>query len=112
MPGSYVRLSVVDDGVGMSDATLTHVAEPFFTTKDVGKGTGLGLSMVKSFADQSGGGFAIESTVGVGTTATLWLPSVTGRCTGAAGGSGGRGRAATSRTDPDRLMTTNWCAIR
>ena len=58
----------------MTKATLARVGEPFFTTKDVGKGTGLGLSMVKGFADQSGGGFAIESTVGVGTTATLWLP--------------------------------------
>jgi PAS domain S-box-containing protein len=74
--GTYVRLSVGDDGTGMSSATLARVGEPFFTTKDVGKGTGLGLPMVKGFADQSGGAFAIESVVGVGTTATLWLPIV------------------------------------
>jgi PAS domain S-box-containing protein len=75
-PGIYVRLSVGDDGTGMSGATLARVGEPFFTTKDVGKGTGLGLPMVKGFADQSGGAFAIESEVGEGTTATLWLPIV------------------------------------
>jgi PAS domain S-box-containing protein len=74
--GTYVRLSVIDDGTGMSGATMARAGEPFFTTKDVGKGTGLGLSMVKGFADQSGGGFAIESEVEAGTTATLWLPSV------------------------------------
>lgn len=75
-PGIYMRLSVGDDGTGMSGATLARVGEPFFTTKDVGKGTGLGLPMVKGFADQSGGAFAIESEVGEGTTATLWLPIV------------------------------------
>ncbi len=60
----------------MSAAVLARVGEPFFTTKDVGKGTGLGLSMVKGFADQAGGALLIESAVGAGTTATLWLPSV------------------------------------
>lgn len=72
--GIYVRLSVADDGIGMSSAVLARAGEPFFTTKDVGKGTGLGLPMVKAFADHSGGGFAIESSAGAGTTAMLWLP--------------------------------------
>jgi CheY-like chemotaxis protein len=58
----------------MTKATLARLGEPFFTTKDVGKGTGLGLSMVQCFADQSAGGFVVESTVGMGTRATLWLP--------------------------------------
>jgi hypothetical protein len=76
--GAYVRLSIVDTGTGMSNATLARVGEPFFTTRDVGKGTGLGLSMVKGFAEQSGGGFLLESIVGFGTTARLWMPSVAG----------------------------------
>jgi CheY-like chemotaxis protein len=74
--GVYVRISVNDDGTGMTSATLARIGEPFFTTKDVGKGTGLGLSMVKGFAEQSGGGLVIESATGAGTTATLWLPGV------------------------------------
>jgi CheY-like chemotaxis protein len=48
--------------------------EPFFTTKDVGKGTGLGLSMVYGFAKQSGGVFRMDSKLGVGTRAEIWLP--------------------------------------
>ncbi|HEY4043503.1 MAG TPA: ATP-binding protein [Rhodopila sp.] len=78
LPGEYVRLSVTDSGVGMSRDTLARLGEPFFTTKDVGKGTGLGLSMVKGFADQSGGAFNIDSAIGAGTTAALWLPVVAG----------------------------------
>ncbi|HEX2942105.1 MAG TPA: ATP-binding protein [Rhodopila sp.] len=72
--GAYIRLSVSDTGIGMNAATLARIGEPFFTTKGVGKGTGLGLSMVKGFAEQSGGGFGIESEPGRGTVATIWLP--------------------------------------
>ena len=74
-PGSYVRVAVSDTGCGMDDTTLAHAAEPFFTTKGVGKGTGLGLSMVHGLAVQSGGTFTLDSRVGVGTTATLYLPA-------------------------------------
>ena len=74
-PGTYVAISVADTGVGMSDLTLARASEPFFTTKPVGKGTGLGLAMARGFAQQSGGGFSIASTVGVGTTVTLWFPA-------------------------------------
>jgi signal transduction histidine kinase len=73
-PGAYVRLSVEDTGAGMDAATLARAVEPFFSTKGVGKGTGLGLSMVHGLASQSGGAFRLESQVGVGTKAELWLP--------------------------------------
>jgi PAS domain S-box-containing protein len=73
-PGRYVRLSVTDNGAGMDAATLARAADPFFTTKGIGKGTGLGLSMVHGFAQQIGGALQMESEVGRGTSAHIWLP--------------------------------------
>ena len=73
-PGRYVRLSAADTGTGMDAETLARAAEPFFTTKPEGKGTGLGLAMAREFAEQAGGGFALASEPGRGTTVTLWLP--------------------------------------
>ena len=73
-PGAYVRLEVVDTGLGMDEATLARATEPFFTTKGPGKGTGLGLSMVQGLAVQSGGAMSVTSEPGRGTTIALWLP--------------------------------------
>ncbi|MBY6261185.1 response regulator [Azospirillum sp. 412522] len=75
-PGTYVAIRVEDTGTGIDPAVLPHVFEPFFTTKPVDKGSGLGLSMVHGMATQSGGGVHIDSTPGVGTAITLYLPSV------------------------------------
>jgi PAS domain S-box-containing protein len=72
--GDYVRIEVRDTGTGIEPEVLEKVMDPFFTTKAVGKGSGLGLSMVYGFAKQSNGAFLIESEVGEGTTAELWLP--------------------------------------
>ena len=78
LPGSYVRLSIRDEGEGMDAATLARAVEPFFTTKGVGKGTGLGLPMVHGMAEQIGGRFALKSEAGRGTEAVLWLPVAQG----------------------------------
>lgn len=72
--GAYVRLDVVDTGVGMDDATRARATEPFFTTKPAGAGTGLGLSMVYGLAKQQRGFVDIESAPGAGTTVTLYFP--------------------------------------
>ncbi len=76
-PRRYVCLSVRDDGAGMDAETLGRAREPFFTTKGVGKGTGLGLSMVHGLAEQSGGQLILNSTLGKGTCAEIWLPVAT-----------------------------------
>jgi len=73
-PGSYVVASVTDTGCGMPPEVVAQALQPFFTTRDVGQGSGLGLSMAYGFVKQSGGGIAIESEVGRGTTVRLCLP--------------------------------------
>ena len=70
----HVLITVADSGTGITPEDLERVMDPFFTTKEVGKGSGLGLSMVYGFAQQSDGAFRIESEVGKGTRAELWLP--------------------------------------
>ena len=73
-PGAYLRLQIIDTGVGMDADTLRKAIEPFFSTKAAGKGTGLGLSMTHGLAMQLGGALSLGSELGKGTTATLWLP--------------------------------------
>ncbi|MBI1684266.1 response regulator [Caulobacter hibisci] len=73
-PGDFLRLSVIDTGVGMDAATLARAVEPFFSTKGAGHGTGLGLSMVHGLAEQLGGKLRLESRPGQGARVDLWLP--------------------------------------
>jgi len=73
-PGEYVRLSVTDNGMGMSLEQQEHIFEPFYTTKELGKGTGLGLSMAYSFVDRSQGYIDVNSSPEKGTTFNLYLP--------------------------------------
>ena len=72
--GSFVRLSVADEGSGMTDAVRSKIFEPFFTTKDVGKGTGMGLATVYGIVKQHQGWIEVESKVGVGSTFKVFLP--------------------------------------
>jgi PAS domain S-box-containing protein len=73
--GSFAEVTVTDTGVGMDAATLTHIYEPFFTTKR--EGTGLGLATVYGIVQQHGGFLDVTSAPGVGTTFRVFLPLTT-----------------------------------
>jgi PAS domain S-box-containing protein len=72
--GRFIAISVKDIGTGIPPEKLTAIFEPFYTTKEVGKGTGLGLSQALGFAKQSGGEIVAASTLGEGSTFTIYLP--------------------------------------
>jgi len=73
-PGNYIVLTVRDTGMGMTEEVKQRIFEPFYTTKAHDVGSGLGLAMVYSFVQRSGGVIRVDSTPGMGTTFTLWLP--------------------------------------
>jgi PAS domain S-box-containing protein len=73
-PGEWLCLTVADTGTGINAAHLPHIFEPFFTTKGPGMGTGLGLSQVYGIVKQHGGAIDVTSTLGEGTTFTIYLP--------------------------------------
>ncbi|HHS12953.1 MAG TPA: response regulator, partial [bacterium] len=73
-PGEYVRLTVRDTGVGMSDEVIKQIYDPFFTTKKAGKGTGLGLSVVYGIVKQHKGWIHVTSQVGKGSVFQICLP--------------------------------------
>jgi two-component system cell cycle sensor histidine kinase PleC len=73
-----LEFAVADNGIGIAPEALAHVTEPFRQADGIaGKfgGTGLGLSISKRLAELHGGALRIESTLGVGTVATVWLPT-------------------------------------
>ena len=73
VPGDYVTVTVIDDGIGMDEATQSRVFDPFFTSRPE-TGSGLGMSQVYGMVKSAGGGIAIESSPGQGTSVELYFP--------------------------------------
>ena len=74
-PGLYVRLTVRDNGCGISAENLKRIYEPFFTTREVGQGTGLGLAVVHGIIRDHDGAILVESEAGQGTEFQVLLPA-------------------------------------
>ncbi len=72
--GSYFLLRVSDNGEGIRPEDLPYVFEPFFTTKESELGSGFGLATVYSAVDEGGGGIDVSSTLGQGSTFSIYLP--------------------------------------
>lgn len=69
-----IRVTIADTGIGIAEADLEKIFEPFFSTKEPGKGTGLGLSICRNIIRAHGGEIEAESCRGAGTTLIITLP--------------------------------------
>ena len=74
--GPHIRLTIQDNGSGMSPDVLERMFDPFFTTKPIGEGSGMGLAVVHGIVTNHGGALMIDSLGGKGTKIEVYLPKI------------------------------------
>jgi len=72
--GDYMKLTVSDTGIGISNDIVVSIFEPYFTTKNPGEGTGMGLAIIYGIVKQYGGDIIVESEVAHGSSFEVYLP--------------------------------------
>lgn len=72
--GDWVELSITDTGSGITPDIITHIFEPFYTTKEMSRGTGMGLAVVDGVVKSVGGHIIVQSEIAKGTTFRLLFP--------------------------------------
>ncbi|MCC7011006.1 MAG: PAS domain-containing protein [Planctomycetes bacterium] len=102
----WIQMSVIDQGVGMSSATLAHLFEPFFTTKPMGRGTGIGLALSRDIVRHHGGQILVASEVGRGTRVDVYWPR-----TEAGAAQESRGGQAPARGDETLLLVEDEASL-
>ncbi|MEW6380964.1 MAG: ATP-binding protein [bacterium] len=112
--GPYVMLAVADSGIGMDEETLSHVFEPFYTTKKQGKERGLGLATVYGIIEQCGGHISISSRLAEGTTIKIYLPVIqeSKTCRTGTGGLAGLGQQAARKGMETLLLVEDEESVR
>ncbi len=74
----FIELSVSDTGQGIGPDIISHIFDPYFTTKEQGKGTGMGLAIIYGIVKDYGGTITVDTQLGKGTTFHVYLPQRTG----------------------------------
>jgi len=72
--GKFIKISVIDTGIGITNENKKHIFEPFFTTKNSGRGTGLGLAAAQGAIKNHNGYITVEDAPGMGTEFSILLP--------------------------------------
>jgi two-component system cell cycle sensor histidine kinase/response regulator CckA len=110
--GRYALISVSDTGTGMEHGVLARLFDPFYSTKERGKGTGLGLSLVYGMVANCDGVIDVESTVGVGTNFSIYLPIVAADSGAETAGAVGASAVAPAQRIPTILVVDDDAHVR
>jgi signal transduction histidine kinase len=77
--GRWLKISIADTGIGITEESKKRIFEPFFTTKKIGEGTGLGLTICEKIVKEHSGRLEVESAVGKGSSFSVFIPVPQGK---------------------------------
>jgi signal transduction histidine kinase len=72
--GRWLKITIIDNGIGITEESKKRIFDPFFTTKKIGEGTGLGLAICDKIVREHSGRLEVESAVGKGSSFFVFIP--------------------------------------